>query len=94
VLAAERRISTATAQALSERLPAAITTPSDDFDSRLESCRALYLADGAVTVSQVRDTLALIRAHVALPATARLPSPEELVHATSRRAVTPPAAAR
>jgi NitT/TauT family transport system substrate-binding protein len=94
VLAAERRISTATSQALSERLPAAITVPPDDFDLRLESCRALYLADGAVTVGQLRETLALIRAHVPLPVTARVPPPEEMLHATSRRAVRPPAAAR
>ena len=94
VLAAERRIATATPQALSERLPATITAPADDFETRLESCRALYLADGAVTVDQVRDTLSLIRAHVPLPASARVPTPEELLNPSARRGVKPPAAAR
>jgi NitT/TauT family transport system substrate-binding protein len=49
VLSAERHIATATAQALAERLPASITVPPDDFQARLEACRDLYLADGAVT---------------------------------------------
>ena len=94
VLAAERRIATASAQALSEHLPASITAPYEDFDTRLESCRSLYLADGAVTMGQVRETLTLIRAHLALPVTARVPAPEELIYASSRRPVKPPAAVR
>jgi sulfonate transport system substrate-binding protein len=94
VLAAERRIATATPQALSERLPATITAPAADFDTRLESCRSLYLADGSVTVDQVRETLSLIRAHLPLPASTRVPSPEELLNGSSRRGVKPPAAAR
>jgi len=94
VLAAERHIATATPQTLSERLPATITAPADDFDTRLESCRALYLADGAVTLEQVRETLTLIRAHLPLPASTRIPTPEELLKAGPRRGVTPPAAAR
>ncbi len=93
VLAAERRIATATAAALAERLPPAVTLPTEDFDTRLESCRALYLADGVVTVEQIRETLTLIRAHLPVPVTARVPTPEEWLHATSPRAVRPPAAA-
>jgi NitT/TauT family transport system substrate-binding protein len=94
VLAAERRIATATAQALSEHLPATITAPADDFDTRLESCRSLYLADGAVTLDQVRETLSLIRAHLPLPATTRIPTAEELLKSGPRRSVTAPAATR
>jgi len=94
VLAAERRIATATAQALSESLPATITAPAADFEPRLESCRALYLVDGAVTVDQVRETLSLIRAHVPLPASTRVPSPEELLSGGLRRGVKPPSVAR
>src|SRR5213083_1879646 len=93
VLAAERRVATATAQALSERLPTSITVPADDFEARLAGCRDLYLADGAVTVEQVRETLTVIRAHLPLPVTARVPPPEELLH-VSRRVLTPPAAVR
>jgi len=94
VLAAERRIATATAAELADRLPASVTAPAEDFDARLEACRALYLADGAVSVEQVRETLTLIRAHVPLPVTARVPAPEELLHVAPRRTVRPPAAAR
>src|SRR5436189_255012 len=93
VLAAERRVATATAQALSERLPTSITVPADDFEARLAGCRDLYLADGAVTVEQVRETLTVIRGHRPLPVTARVPPPEELLH-VSRRVLTPPAAVR
>ncbi len=94
VLAAERRLATATAPELAERLPASITAPPEDFEARLEACRALYLADGAVTVDQVRETLTVIRAHLPLPVTARIPPPEELLHVPARRPVKPPAAAR
>ena len=94
VLAAESRLATATAAELAERLSSSITVPSEEFEGRLEACRALYLDDGAVTIPQVRETLTMIRAHVVLPATALVPSPEELLYAVSRRAVKPPAAAR
>jgi NitT/TauT family transport system substrate-binding protein len=94
VLAAEQRIATAAASALAERLPTSITVPPDEFEARLAACRALYLPDGVVTLEQVRQTLTLIRAHVPLPVTARVPKPEELLYTPSRRALTPPAAAR
>src|SRR5439155_477652 len=67
ILAAERRIATATAEALTESLPASITAPPEDFDGRLEACRELYLPEGVVSVEQVRQTLTLIRSHVPLP---------------------------
>jgi len=94
ILAAERRIATATAEALTESLPASITAPPEDFDGRLEACRELYLPEGVVSVEQVRQTLTLIRSHVPLPVTTRVPSPDELLYVASRRAVRPPAAAR
>jgi NitT/TauT family transport system substrate-binding protein len=93
VLAAEQRIATSAASALAEHLPTSITVPPDEFEARLASCRDLYVPDGAVTLEQVRQTLSVIRAHLPLPATARVPKPEELLY-TSRRALTPPAAAR
>ena len=94
ILAAERRIATATAEALTESLPASITAPPEDFDGRLEACRELYLPEGVVSVEQVRQTLTLIRSHVPLPVTTRVPSPDELLYVASRRTVRPPAAAR
>src|SRR5438105_2943614 len=94
VLAAESRLATATAAELAERLSSSITVPSEEFEGRLEACRALYLDDGAVTIAQVRETLTMIRAHVVLPATALVPPPEELLYAVSRRAVKPAATVR
>ena len=94
VLAAERRIATASAAVLADALPVAVTVPSDEFRARLESCRALYVPDGAVSVEQVRETLTLIRANLPLPRTARVPAPEDLLHVPTPRAVKRPAAAR
>jgi NitT/TauT family transport system substrate-binding protein len=55
--------------------------------------RETYLRDGLVTVEQIRETLVLIRAHLPLPVTARVPRPEDLLHVEpARRAVTRPAA--
>ena len=92
VVAAERRIATAPASVVSKRLPESVTVSADDFSRRLETCRALYLAQGAVTVEQVRETLMLVRAHVPMPVAARIPTVEELLH-RSGQAVRPPAAA-
>jgi NitT/TauT family transport system substrate-binding protein len=92
IVAAERRIATAPASVLIERLPESITVSADDFPRRLEACRRLYLGQGAVTAEQVRETLTLVRAHLNMPVTARIPAPDELVH-RPRQAVRPPAAA-
>src|SRR5207244_833020 len=64
------------------------------WEARRGAGRALHLRRGAAPIPQVRETLTMIRAHVVLPATALVPSPEELLYAVSRRAVKPPAAAR
>ena len=71
VLAAEQRIATAAADDLAARLPKRIA--GDDFAARLESMRRIYLPDGLVTADQLRETLALIRAHQPLPATSECP---------------------
>jgi NitT/TauT family transport system substrate-binding protein len=90
VLAAEQRIGAATADDLAARLDKRIG--ADDFAARLEATRGIYLADGLVTADQLRETLALIRAHQPLPATSRVPSPEELLHIEPlRRVLRPPA---
>jgi NitT/TauT family transport system substrate-binding protein len=85
VLAAEERIGTASTEDLSARLPKRIT--DDDFPGRLEATRRIYLPDGLVTADQLRETLALIRAHQPLPAASRVPSPEELLHIEPLRRV-------
>lgn len=92
VLAAEQRIATATPRELAARLPGRITSPADEFAARLEATRGVYLADGLVTVEQVRESLALIRAHHPLPVTSRVPTPEEILHTEPlRRALSAPA---
>jgi hypothetical protein len=78
---------------LASKLPRAVTAGPDAFEERLAACRELYLKDGLVTVEQVRETLILIRAHLPLPVTARVPRPEDLVHVEAvRRAVSRPPA--
>jgi NitT/TauT family transport system substrate-binding protein len=94
MLAAENRIATATAPELSERLPATVTVSADDFEVRLWSARSLYLPDGVVSAEQVEQTFTLIRAHLPLPATSRVPPSDELLRTMSRRTFTPPARAR
>ena len=92
VLAAEQRIATASVDELAARLPKRLTTPPDEFAGRLEATRRIYLIDGMVTADQLRESIALVRAHQPLPATARVPPPEELMHVEPlRRALTAPA---
>jgi NitT/TauT family transport system substrate-binding protein len=80
LLAAERRIATAAPADLAARLPARVTAPGDEFAARLEATRYIYLPAGLVTADQVRETITLIRAHQPLPVTARIPTPEDLLH--------------
>jgi sulfonate transport system substrate-binding protein len=85
VLAAEQRIAAAGADDLAARLPRRIR--GDDFAARLETTRQIYLPNGLVTADQLRETLALIRAYQPLPATSRVPSPEEFLHIEPLRRV-------
>lgn len=91
VLAAQRRMAAGDGNGLASRLPPAVTTGPEAFEARLAACRDLYLKNGLVTVEQVRETLIVIRAHLPLPVTARVPRPEDLVHVEAvRRAVSQP----
>jgi hypothetical protein len=93
VLAAQRRIADGDGDGLATKLPRAVTVVPDAFEARLAVSRELYLKGGLVTVEQVRETLILIRAHLTLPVTARVPRPEDLVHVEpTRRAVSQPPA--
>jgi NitT/TauT family transport system substrate-binding protein len=92
LLAAERRIATAPPEELAARLPRRVTGPAEEFAARLEATRGIYLPDGLVTADQLRDTLALIRAHHPLPVISRVPAPAEMMHVEPlRRAINPPA---
>jgi NitT/TauT family transport system substrate-binding protein len=93
VLAAQRRIADGDSNALARKLPRAVTVMPEAFEARLAASRGLYLSGGLVTAEQVRETLVLIRAHLPLPVTARVPRPEDLVHVEPvRRAVSQPRA--
>jgi NitT/TauT family transport system substrate-binding protein len=85
VLTAQRRMAE-DGEALAARLPVAVTGEAETFKARLAAIRDLYLEDGLVTAEQVRETLVLIRAHLPLPVTIRIPRPEDLVRPLTRPA--------
>jgi NitT/TauT family transport system substrate-binding protein len=93
LLAAEQRIATAKPEELAGRLPRTVVGPAAEFAARLQATRGIYLPDGLVTADQLRDTLALLRAHQPLPVTSRVPPPEEMMHVEPlRRALSSPPA--
>lgn len=92
VLAAEERLATAPPEELAAKLGKGVLGTGDDFATRVEATRAMYLAGGLVSVEQVKQTIALIRAHQPLPATSRVPSPDELLHVAPLRRLSTPAA--
>jgi len=92
VLAAEQQLASAPPAELAAKLGKRVTGSGDDFAERLESTRAIFLDGGLVTAEQVKQTMALIRAHQPLPATSRVPSPEELLHLEPLRRLSAPAA--
>jgi hypothetical protein len=80
LLAAEERIRTATADTLAARLPGAVVGAGEDFPARLEAARGLYLPGGDVTSAALRETIAIIRDHMPLPTTLKVPRPDDLLH--------------
>ena len=91
VLSAEQRLATAPPEELVEKLGKRVAG-GDDFAARIETTRGMYLAGGLVTTEQVKQTIALIRSHQPLPATSRVPSPDELLHVEPLRRLSAPAA--
>jgi NitT/TauT family transport system substrate-binding protein len=92
VLAAEQQLATATPEELAGKLGKRVQGSGDDFAGRVESTREMYLAGGLVSAEQVKQTFMLIRSHQPLPATSRVPSPEELLHVEPLRRLSAPAA--
>jgi NitT/TauT family transport system substrate-binding protein len=78
---AERLIATTSADALAARLPRAVIGIPEEFARQLEAARALYLPDGAVTLPRVRESIAIVRAHMPFSPALRIPRPEDLVYA-------------
>jgi NitT/TauT family transport system substrate-binding protein len=80
LVAAQRRLATASVPALAERLPGDVVGLAEDFAWRVEAARTLYLIDTVVEPGQVGRTIELIRARLPMAATSRIPKPAELLH--------------
>ncbi len=92
---AERLIATAAAEALAARLPRASVGVPEVFERRIETTRNLYLPEGTASVVQVRESIAIIRAHMPLSPTLKIPRPEDLITAPAlKRPATGPSPSR
>jgi NitT/TauT family transport system substrate-binding protein len=80
LLAAERHIAATHPDALADRLPRNVVGPGEEFERRMDALRGMYLREGLVTAEQVRESLALIKAHLSLPPTLKLGSPESMLY--------------
>jgi hypothetical protein len=95
LLDAERLIATSSAEALAARLPGAVAGNREEFARRLETARALYLPQGVVTAPQVRESIAIMRAHMPFAPGLRIPRPDELIYIPAvRPRSNPPAPGR
>jgi NitT/TauT family transport system substrate-binding protein len=80
LLAAEERIRTANGEELAAKLAPRVVGAPEEFEARLATARACYLADGLVSAEALQQTLTIVRAHTPLPASLRIPRPEEMLH--------------
>jgi hypothetical protein len=76
---AERLIASAEAETLASRLPRTVVGAGEEFARRLGAARALYLPDGAVTVGQLRESIAVVRGHMPFSPGLRIPRAEEML---------------
>ena len=79
LLAAERLLTTETPASLGGRLPREVVGVAGEFERRLDTTRSIYLRDGLVSPDAVARTLEIIRGHLPLPPTVRVPSPQQLL---------------
>jgi NitT/TauT family transport system substrate-binding protein len=87
LLAAERRIAESDAADLSARLSPRLARSRGDFEERLETARAVYLTNGLVSAEQLQETIAMIRGHLALSPTLRVPKTGEFLYLAPLRRV-------
>ncbi len=80
VLAAERLIADTSAEDLAGRWPASLIGAPDEFSRRLNTTREIFLPNGTVTPAQLTETVDIVRAYGPLPATLKMPKPEEFIH--------------
>jgi NitT/TauT family transport system substrate-binding protein len=79
LVAAERRIATAPPAELAARLPQATVGAGREFARRLETTTGLYLPHGEVTAAQLAASITLIRAHLPIPGSVKIPRPADLL---------------
>lgn len=79
VLRAIERIRTALPTDLASRLPDEVVGLPEDFAHRLAAAREAYLTDGRVERRVLEETIALIRAHVPLPRSPRIPDADAML---------------
>lgn len=90
VVAAERLIARESPSALGTRLPRAVVGPGDEFERRVEATHGMYLPNGLVAPDAVSHTIEMIRAHLPLPQSLRVPAAQEILFLDpARRAVKP-----
>jgi ABC-type nitrate/sulfonate/bicarbonate transport system substrate-binding protein len=88
LLAAETRLATASPESLAEKLAKSVVGAPDEFERRVETSRRLYLPGGRVTAEQLKESIAIIRAHLGLPPTLKLPPPDDMLHTGPLRRAT------
>jgi NitT/TauT family transport system substrate-binding protein len=84
VLAAERRLAATPSSELAARLPAATVGVAGEFARRLETTTGVYLPEGEVTDERLAASIALIRAHLPVPPSLRIPRPADLLVPAAR----------
>ncbi len=90
MLRAVLRVETAAADELAQHLPHSVVGLPDDFAVRLRGARRIYLDNGRVEPGALDATIAMVRAHVPLRRTPRIPRASEMLHLEPlRRALSP-----
>ena len=65
--------------ALAEQLTPATVGVTDEFVRRMEAATRIYLPDGVVTAERLAATIELVRAHLPVPVSLKVPPAEELL---------------
>jgi len=91
---AQRWMATAGAEELAARLPKAVVGTPEEFERRLDGARSLYLSEGAVTIPELRDSIAIIRAHMPFSPALPIPRPQDLLYTPSLKRPSAPSPRR
>lgn len=94
LLRAVLRVESAAPDDLTPHLPGSVVGLPDDFAIRLRSARRIYLHNGWVEPDALGATIAMVRAHVPLRRTPRIPRAPEMLRLEPLRQALTPARAR